>query len=73
VGHVENHHEKYIRRFRGLDDDCRRFLPCGDNSHNAAARSVLSRVSEFALAFTNVLVTCVAWLISLFSALFSFS
>jgi len=34
--------------------------------------SVLSRVSEFALAFTNVLVTCVAWLISLFSALFSF-
>ena len=34
--------------------------------------SVLSRVSEFALVFTNVLVTCVAWLISLFSALFSF-
>jgi len=34
--------------------------------------SVLSRVSEFALAFMNVLVTCVAWLISLFSALFSF-
>ena len=34
--------------------------------------SVLSRVSEFALRFTNVLVTCIAWLISLFSALFSF-
>jgi len=34
--------------------------------------SVLSRVSEFALAFMNVLVTCAAWLISLFSALFSF-
>ena len=34
--------------------------------------SVLSRVSEFALRFTNVLVTCIAWLISLFSALLSF-
>ena len=34
--------------------------------------SVLSRVSEFALRFTNVLFTCIAWLISLFSALFSF-
>ena len=34
--------------------------------------SVLSRVSEFALRFTNVLVTCIAWLISLFSALSSF-
>jgi len=34
--------------------------------------SVLSRVSEFAIAFTNVLVTCVTWLIALFSALFSF-
>ena len=38
MGHVENHHEKYIRRFRGLYDDSRPFLPWGDNSHNAAAK-----------------------------------
>jgi len=38
VGYAENHQEKYVRRRHGPYDYCRRFLPCGDNSHNAPAR-----------------------------------
>ena len=34
--------------------------------------NVLSRISEVSLAVMGVLLVCVTWLISLFSALFSF-
>jgi hypothetical protein len=38
VSYAQNHHQKYVRRCCGPYAHCHRFLPCGDNSHNAPAR-----------------------------------
>jgi hypothetical protein len=35
---AQNHHQKYVRHYRGPYDYCRRFLPRRDNSHTAPAR-----------------------------------
>jgi hypothetical protein len=63
TGYAENHHQKYVQRCRGPDAFWLRFLPCGDNSHNARARKHASeRLAKFSINVMDVLVACFAWL-----------